>query len=40
MKGKTSGGRSAHRSCEVFALVNYFAMQVSAVSGVHTSRPV
>jgi hypothetical protein len=37
---KPSGGRSAHRSHEVFAFVNYFAMQVSAVSGVHTSRPV
>lgn len=37
---KTSGGRSAHRSYEVFALANYFAMQVSAVSGVQTSRPV
>jgi hypothetical protein len=27
---ETSGGRSAHRSCKVFALVCYFAMQVSA----------
>jgi hypothetical protein len=40
MKKKTSGGRSAHRSREVFAFESYFAMQLSTVSGVHTSRPV
>ena len=40
MKKKTSGGRPAHRSHEVFAFERYFAMQLSAVSGVQTSRPV